>query len=125
MQFILSNIYLEYSPINLIECNLFYPDLCSNISKFIKYFKQKKRKKKPNSALLLYRPNNDFTSYITKIKLICSQLGYRLLIREDEVNKLMNIDKLKEINQNYIIGSLQDKNIKYLKILDNISINEK
>lgn len=120
-----SNIYLEYSPINLIECNLFYPDLCSNISKFIKYFKQKKRKKKPNSALLLYRPNNDFTSYITKIKLICNQLGYRLLIREDEVNKLMNIDKLKEINQNYIIGSLQDKNIKYLKILDNISINEK
>ena len=40
------NIYLEYSPINLIECNLFYPDLCSNISKFIKNFKQKKKKKK-------------------------------------------------------------------------------
>ena len=119
------NIFLEYSPINLIECNLFYPDLCSNISKFIKNFKQKKRKKKPNSALLLYRPNDDFTSYITKIKLICNQLGYRLLIREDEINKLMNIDKLKEINQNYIIGSLQDKNLKYLKIIDNISITEK
>ena len=57
------NIYLEYLPINLIESNLFYPDLCSNISKFIKHFKQKKRKKKPNSALLLYRPNNDFTAY--------------------------------------------------------------
>ncbi len=119
------NIYLEYLPINLIESNLFYPDLCSNISKFIKHFKQKKRKKKPNSALLLYRPNNDFTAYITKIKLICNQLGYRLLIRENEVNKLMNIDKLKEINQNYIIGSLQDQNLKYLKILDNISITEK
>jgi hypothetical protein len=119
------NIYLEYLPINLIECNLFYPDLCSNISRFIKHFKQKKRKKKPNCALLLYRANNDFTSYITQIKLICNQLGYRLLIREDEVNKLMNIDKLKEINQNYIIGSLQDKNLKYLKILDNISITEK
>ena len=119
------NIYLEYSPINLIECNLFYPKLCSNISKFIKYFKQKKRKKNPNSALLLYRPNDDFTSYINKIKLICNQLGYRLLIREDEINKLMNIEKLKEINQNYIIGSLQEKNIKYLKILDNISKTEK
>ena len=119
------NIYLEYCPINLIECNLFYPDLCSNITKFIKKFKIKKRKNKPNNALLLYRPNEDFTAYISKIKLICNQLGYRLLIREDEINKLMNIDKLKEINQNYIIGSLQDKNIKYLKILDNISITEK
>ena len=120
-----SNIYLEYSPINLGECNLFYPDLCSNIKKFIKNFKIKKRKNRPNSALLLYRPNEDFTAYINKIKLICNQLGYRLLIREDEINKLMNIDKLKEINQNYIIGSLQDKNIKYMKILDNISITEK
>ena len=119
------NIYLEYLPINLIECNLFYPDLCSYITKFLKNFRQKKRKKKPNSALLLYRPNSDFTAYITKINIICNQLGYRLLIREDEVNKLMNIDKLKEINQNYIIGSLQDKNLKYLKILDNISITEK
>ena len=119
------NIYLEYCPINLSECNLFYPELCSNITKFIKNFKIKKRKNKPNSALLLYRPNEDFTAYISKIKLICEQLGYRLLIREDEVNKLMNIDKIKEINQNFIIGSLHDKNIKYLKILDNISITEK
>ena len=120
-----SNIFLEYSPINLIECNLFFPDLCSHISKYIKNFKIKKRKSKPNVALLLYRKNEDFTAYINKIKLICDQLGYRLLIREDEVNKLMNIDKLKEINQNYIIGSLQDKNLKYLKILDKISTTEK
>ena len=120
-----SNIFLEYSPINLSESNLFYPDLCSNISDFIKNFEIKKRNSSSNRALILYRPNEDFTAYINKIKLICSQLGYRLLIREDEINKLMNIDKLKEINQNYIIGSLQDKNIKYLKILDNISITEK
>ena len=120
-----SNIFLEYSPINLIECNLFFPDLCSNVSKYIKLFKIKKRKSKPNVALLLYRKNEDFTAYINKIKLICNQLGYRLLIREDEVNKLMNLDKLKEINQNYIIGSLQDKNLKYLKILDKISTTEK
>ena len=119
------NIYLEYCPINLSECNLFYPELCSNITKFIKNFKKKKRKNKPNSALLLYRPNENFTAYLSKIKLICEQLGYRLLIREDEVNKLMNIDKIKEINQNFIIGSLHEKNIKYLKILDNISITEK
>ena len=120
-----SDILLEYSPINLSECNLFYPDLCSNISKFIKIFKIKKRKNRPNRALLLYRPNKDFIAYINKIKLICDQLGYRVLVREDEANKLMNIDKLKEINQNYIIGSLQDKNIKYLKILENISLTEK
>ena len=120
-----SDIFLEYSPINLSECNLFYPDLCKIISKFLKIFKIKKRRNIPNSALILYRPNEDFTAYINKIKLICSQLGYRTLIKEDEINKLMNIDKLKEINQNYIIGSLQDKNIKYLKILDNISITEK
>ena len=120
-----SNIFLEYSPINLSESNLFFPDLCSNISDFIKNFEIKKRNSNSNRALILFRPNEDFTSYINKIKLICSQLGYRLLIREDEINKLMNIDKLKEINQNYIIGSLQDKNIKYLKILDNISITEK
>ena len=119
-----SNIYLEYSPINLIESNLFYPKLCSFVTKFIKNFKLKKRKKAPNNALLLYRPNSDYTSFISKLKLICSQLGYRLLIREDEMNKLMNIDKIKEINQNYIIGSLHENNIKYLNILDNISITE-
>ena len=119
-----SNIFLEYSPINLIECNLFFPDLCSNILKYIKNFKRKKRKSKPNPALLLYRKSQDFTTYINKIKLICDQLGYRLLIREDEANKLMNIDKLKEINQNYTIA-LQDKNLKYLKILDKISTTEK
>ena len=82
-----SNIYLEYSPINLIESNLFYPKLCSFVTKFIKNFKLKKRKKAPNNALLLYRPNSDYTSFISKLKLICSQLGYRLLIREDEMNK--------------------------------------
>ena len=119
------NIFLEYSPININESSYFYPDLCSKIENYIKQFKIKKKKNKPNRALLLYRPNDDFTSYINKIKLVCSQLGYRLLIREDEINKLINIDKLKEINQNYIIGSLQDNNIKYLKILDNISITEK
>ena len=102
------NIFLEYSPININESSYFYPDLCSKIENYIKQFKIKKKKNKPNRALLLYRPNDDFTSYINKIKLVCSQLGYRLLIREDEINKLINIDKLKEINQNYIIGSLQD-----------------
>ena len=120
-----TDIFLEYSPINLSECKLFFPDLCSSISKFITNFNKKKRKNLPNIALLLYIPKEDFAIYINKIKLICSQLGYKLLIREDEINKLMNVDKLKEINQNYIIGSLQEKNIKYLKILDNISITEK
>ena len=120
-----ANIFLNYCPINIIESNFFYPNLCSKIENFINHFKIKKKKNRPNRALLLYRPNYDFSAYINKIKLVCSQLGYRLLIREDEVNKLINIDKLKEINQNYIIGSLQDNNIKYLKILDNISITEK
>ena len=120
-----SNINLEYSPMNLSECNLFYPELSSVIVKFIKNFRKKKRYKKPNHALLLYRPNNDFTTYINKIRLICDQMGYNLLIKEDETNKLMTFEKLKLINQNYIIGSLKDKNKKYLQIIDNISNTEK
>ena len=53
--------------INLNESNLFYPNLTTRFVKFIKNFRQKKRKKKPNHALLLYRPNNDFTSFINKL----------------------------------------------------------
>lgn len=36
-------------------------------------------------------------------------MGYNLLIKEDEINKIMTIEKLKLINQNYIIGSVKDK----------------
>ena len=120
-----SNIYLEYSPINLNETNLYYPDLTSKIVKFIRNFRKKKHKKKENHALLLYRPNNDFTSFINKLRLICYQLGYNLLIKEDEANKSMNFEKLKLINQNYIIGSLKDKNKKYLQIINNIAVTDK
>ena len=120
-----SNIYLEYSPINLNESILFYPDLTSKIRKFIKNFREKKHKKKENHALLLYRPGEDFTSFINKLRLICDQLGYNLLIKEDEVNKLINFEKLKLINQNYIIGSLKDKNKKYLQIINNLAATDK
>ena len=56
--------------------------------KYIKKFRQKKRKKLENKALLIYRPNSDFTSFVNKIRLICSQIGYNLLVKEDETNKL-------------------------------------
>jgi hypothetical protein len=52
-------------------------------------------------------------------------LGYNLLIKEDEVNKLISFEKLKLINQNYIIGSLKDKNKKYLQIIDSASTTKK
>ena len=120
-----SNINLEYSPINITESNLFYPNLTTRFVKFIKNFRQKKRKKKPNHALLLYRPNNDFTSFINKLRLISAQMGYNLLIKEDEINKIMTIEKLKLINQNYIIGSVKDKFKKYLQIINNLSTTEK
>ena len=120
-----ANIYLEYSPINLTESNLFYPQLTSLIVKYIKKFRQKKRKKLENKALLIYRPNSDFTSFVNKIRLICNQIGYNLLVKEDETNKLMNFEKVKVINQNYIIGSLKDKNKKYLQIINNFSFSEK
>ena len=120
-----SNIYLEYSPINLNESNLFHPELTKNISHFIKKFRQKKHKKKENQALLLYRPGEDFTSFINKLRLIFDQLGYNLLIKEDEANKLISFEKLKLINQNYIIGSLKDKNKKYLQIINNLATTNK
>ena len=93
------NIYLEYLPINLPESKLFYPELTKIIVRFIKNFRKKRRKKLENKALLLFRPNNDFITYINKIRLICTQLGYNLLIKEDEVNKLISFEKLKLINQ--------------------------
>ena len=119
------NIYLEYLPINNSESYLFYPELTIKIIKFINNFKKKKKKEKLPHGLILYRPNNDFVSYINKIRLICSQKGYNLLVKEDEINKLMEFEKLKLINQNYIIGSLKEKNKKYLEIIDNISSTEK
>ena len=119
------NIYLEYLPINLTESNLFYPQLRKIIVKFIKNFRIKRRKKLENKALILFRPNNDFITYISKIRLICTQLGYNLLIKEDEVNKLISFEKLKLINQNYIIGSLKDKNKKYLQIIESASTTKK
>jgi len=119
------NIYLEYLPINLPESKLFYPELTKIIVRFIKNFRKKRRKKLENKALLLFRPNNDFITYINKIRLICTQLGYNLLIKEDEVNKLISFEKLKLINQNYIIGSLKDKNKKYLQIIDSASTTKK
>ena len=118
------DILLEYSPINITESKLFFPELSSTIVKFIKSFKQEKCKKKPSHALL-FRPNYDFTSYINKIKLICNQMGYNLLKKEDEPNKLMTFEKLKLINKNYIIGSLKDKNKNYLQIIEHISISLK
>ena len=120
-----SNILLEYLPINLTESKLFYPELSSEIVKFIKNFKLNRYKRKQNYALILYRQNNDFTSYINKIKLICNQRGFNLLIKEDEVNKLMTFEKLKLINQNNIIGCLKEKNKKYLQIIDNLSNTSK
>lgn len=119
------NIYLEYSPINIQESNLFYPELSSTIVKFIKNFSKKKLNKMPNCALLLYRPSNDFSSYINKIRLICYQMGYNLLVKENEINKLMSFEKLKLINQNYIIGSLKDKNKKYLEIIEAVANTDK
>ena len=119
------NIYLEYSPINIQESNLFYPELSSTIVKFIKNFSKKKLNKMPNCALLLYRPSNDFSSYINKIRLICDQMGYNLLVKENEINKLMSFEKLKLINQNYIIGSLKDKNKKYLEIIEAVANTDK
>ena len=119
------NIYLEYSPINIQESNLFYPELSSTIVKFIKNFSKKKLNKMPNCALLLYKPSNDFSSYINKIRLICDQMGYNLLVKENEINKLMSFEKLKLINQNYIIGSLKDKNKKYLEIIEAVANTDK
>ena len=119
------NIYLEYSPINIQESNLFYPELSSTIVKFIKNFSKKKLNKMPNCALLLYRPSNDFSSYINKIRLICDQMGYNILVKENEINKLMSFEKLKLINQNYIIGSLKDKNKKYLEIIEAVANTDK
>ena len=116
------NINFEYSPINILESNLFYPELCSNVVDFINNFQINK---KVNCALLLYRPNNDFITYIDKIQLICDQKGYNLLVREDEANKLMSFEKIKLINQNYIIGSLKDKNKKYLDIIEAVSNTDK
>ena len=52
-------------------------------------------------------------------------MGYNLLIKEDEINKIMTIEKLKLINQNYIIGSVKDKFKKYLQIINNLSTTEK
>ena len=130
-----TNITLDFfSPINLNEATLFYPSLCSCISDFIKQFKhikkkyKKKQKTKNNKnfkALVLYRPNEDFRSFISKIELICNSFGFELLIREDDENKLMNFDKLKEIRQNKIIGSLKEKSIKYLELVRHISNDEK
>ena len=57
--------------------------------------------------------------------MIFDQLGYNLLIKEDEANKLISFEKLKLINQNYIIGSLKDKNKKYLQIINNLAITNK
>ena len=119
------NIFLEYTPINLSESNLFYPELSSIVVKFIKNFRKKLINKEPKCALLLYRPNNDFITYISKIRLICDQMGYNLLVKENEVNKLMTFEKLKLINQNYIIGSLKDKNKKYLEIIEAVSNTDK
>ena len=115
------NIYLEYSPININESNLFYPELSSAILKFIKKFRKKRWNKKQNCALLLYRPKEDFNSFISKIRLVCDQMGYNLLVKEDETNKLMAFEKLRLINQNYIIGSLKEKNKKYLQIIESAS----
>ena len=133
-----TNITLDYfSPINLDEAALFYPSLCSCLSDFIKQFKQIKKKNKIKQktknnknyknfkALVLYRPNEDFRSFIPKIELICNVYGFELLIRGDDENKLMNFDKLKEIRQNKIIGSLKKKSIKYLELLRHISKDEK
>ena len=120
-----SNIHLEYSPININESNLFYPELSSAIVKFIKKFRKKKWNKKQNCALLLYRPKVDFISFISKIRLVCDQMGYNLLVKEDEANKLMTFEKLRLINQNYIIGSLKEKNKKYLQIIENASNTKK
>ena len=77
------NIYLEYLPINNSESYLFYPELTIKIIKFINNFRKKKKKEKLPHGLILYRPNNDFVSYINKIRLICSQKGYNLLVKED------------------------------------------
>ena len=87
------NIFLEYSPINILESNLFYPELSSTVVEFVNNFREKMINKKQNCALLLYRPNNDFITYIDKVKLICDQMGYNLLVREDEANKLMTFEK--------------------------------
>ena len=119
------NINLKYSPINIIESKLFYPELTSIIVKYIKIFSRKKENNSPNQALLLYKPNNDFITYINKIRLICEQMGYNLLIKEDEINKLMTFEKIKLINKNYIIGSLKEKNKNYLQIINNISGEKK
>ena len=119
------NIYFEYLPINTAESYLFYPELTLKIEQFIKTFRKTKKKQKLTHALILYRPNNDFVAYINKIRLICSQKGYNLFIKGDEINKLMELEKIKLINQNYIIGNIKEKNSKYLQIIDNISSTEK
>ena len=133
-----TNITLDFfSPINLNEANLFFPSLCSCLSDFIKQFKniKKKNKKKQKTknnkncknfkSLVLYRPNEDFRFFISKIELICNAFGYELLIREDDENKIMNFDKLKEIRQNKIISSLKEKSIKYLELMRHISNDDK
>ena len=116
-----SNILLEYSPISLRESKLFYPELSSKVIKFLKIFKLNRYRKKQNQALILYRPNNDFTSYINKIRLICNRKGFNLLVKEDDLNKIISFEKIKLINQNNIIGCLKEKNKSYLQIIDNIS----
>ena len=52
-------------------------------------------------------------------------MGYNLLVKENEINKLMSFEKLKLINQNYIIGSLKDKNKKYLEIIEAVANTDK
>ena len=94
-------IYTSYFPHNINECQIFWPNITEIITKYLSDFHEGK-------GLFIYA-EDDYLSYLNKIKLLCNLNNYETTVL-DESNqmKCMILDKLSEAMKTKRLPSISD-----------------
>ena len=97
----LKGISMNFSPNNLKECQIYWPNITEIITKYLNNFHEGK-------GLFIY-VEHDYLSYLNKIKLLCNLFNYETsIIDESNPSKCMVLDKLSEAMQTKRLPSISD-----------------
>ena len=97
----LKGITMNYSPNNINECEIFWPNITEIISKYFRNFQE-------GRGLYIY-VEHDYLSYLDKIKLLCNLNNYETsIIDETNQSKCIILDKLSEAMKTKRLPSISD-----------------
>ena len=94
-------LFTDFMPHNIRDCQIFWPNITEIITKYLNNFKEGK-------GLFIY-VEDDYLSYLKKIKLLCNLYNYETsVIDESNQMKCMILDKLSEAMQTKRLPSISE-----------------